>query len=204
MANIIKVDYEAIPRQAMSMRTNGKEINTELTNAYKSVENMHNSWYGQRYNALVQEFNKIIPSINELLELVVDQIPYTLETVANNYALADKGAGVTKAAKETPQKLANLPVPNDVGMKFVTAEVASVQNSVTKNFQNAAEKMNVIESEFAKITWQSEAADAFRARFKKLKGDIVTSFENLNTQFTKLMNQTKDDIQKTENANTVQ
>ena len=50
MANIIKVDYEAIPRQAMSMRTHGKEINTELINAYKSIETMHKSWFGNMLN----------------------------------------------------------------------------------------------------------------------------------------------------------
>ena len=203
MANIIKVDYEAIPRQTMSMRTHGKELNAELTNAYKSIEEMHKSWFGQRYIALVSEFNKIVPSINELLTLVVDEIPFTLETVANNYALADRGAGVTKAAKETPQKIATLATPADVGMGFVTAEVEAVQQVVSRNFQNAREKMNVIEAEYGKITWQSEAADAFKSRFKKLKTEIMNSFDNLNTQFTNLMNQTKEDMQRTENANTL-
>lgn len=203
MANIIKVDYEAIPRQTMSMRTHGKELNTELTNAYKSIEEMHRSWFGQRYNALVAEFNKIVPSINELLTLVVDEIPFTLETVANNYALADRGSGVTKAAKEMPQKIMTLNVPADVGMGFVTTEVEAVQQAVSRNFQNAREKMNLIESEYGKITWQSEAADAFKVRFKKLKTEITNSFDNLNTQFSNLMNQTKEDMQRTESANTL-
>lgn len=203
MANIIKVDYEAIPRQTMSMRTHGKELNTELTNAYKSIEEMHKSWFGQRYNALVAEFNKIVPSINELLTLVVDEIPFTLETVANNYALADRGSGVTKAAKEMPQKIMTLNVPADVGMGFVTTEVEAVQQAVSRNFQNAREKMNLIESEYGKITWQSEAADAFKVRFKKLKTEITNSFDNLNTQFSNLMNQTKEDMQRTESANTL-
>lgn len=203
MANITKVDYEAIPRQAMSMRTHGKELNVELTTAYQSIEGMHKSWFGQRYNALVAEFNKIIPSLNELLELVVDELPFTLETVANNYALADKGSGVTRAAKESPRKIANINVPSDIGMKFITAEVESVQQSVSRNLENAKEKMDAIESEYGKITWQSEAAEAFQIRFRKLKTQIVRSFEDLKAQFTALMNQTKDDIQKTENANTV-
>ena len=203
MANIIKVDYEAIPRQAMSMRTNGKEINTELINAYKSIETMHKSWFGQRYAELVQEFNKIIPNINELLQLVVDEIPFTLETVANNYALADRGSGVTKAAKESPQKIPNINIPVDQGMGFVTSEVEAIQQTVTRNFQNAKEKMNAIETEYSRITWQSEASDAFKVRFKKLKMEITNSFDNLNSQFTKLMNQTKDDMQRTENANKI-
>lgn len=203
MANIIKVDYEAIPRQTMSMRTHGKELNAELANAYKSIEEMHRSWFGQRYNSLVVEFNKIIPSINELLSLVVDEIPFTLDTVANNYALADRGAGVTKAAKELPQKIADINMPSDIGMGFITSEVEAVQQSVSRNFQNARDKMNLIETEYGKITWQSEAADAFKARFQKLKTEISNSFDNLNTQFTNLMNATKEDMQKTENANTL-
>lgn len=203
MANIIKVDYEAIPRQTMSMRTHGKELNTELLNAYRSIESMHRFWFGVRYNALVLEFNKIVPSINDLLNLVVDEIPFTLETVANNYALADRGSGVTKAAKETPQKISELAITNDVGMGFVTTEVENIQRTVSKNFQNATEKMNAIETEYERITWQSESAEAFKARFKKLKTQIISSFDNLNSQFTTLMNQTKEDMQKTENANKV-
>ena len=88
-------------------------------------------------------------------------------------------------------------------MGFVTAEVEAVQQSVTRNFQNAKDKMNSIETEYSRITWQSEASDAFKVRFKKLKTEIANSFDNLNNQFTKLMNQTKDDMQKTENSNKI-
>lgn len=203
MANITRVDYEAIPRQAMSMRTHGKELNNEIFAAYQSIEEMHKSWYGKRYNALVAEFNKIIPNLNELLELVVDELPFTLETVANNYALADTGSGVARAAKETPRKLTNINSSSDIGMKFVTSEVETVQQTISRNFDSAKEKMDMIESEYAKISWQSEAADAFKVRFRKLKTEIVRSFEELKSQFTTLMNQTKDDIQRTENANTI-
>ncbi len=203
MANITRVDYEAIPRQAMSMRTHGKELNNEIFAAYQSIEEMHKSWYGKRYNSLVEEFNKIIPNLNELLELVVDELPFTLETVANNYALADTGSGVARAAKETPKKLSNLSSSSEIGMKFVTTEVEAIQQTVSRNFENAKGKMDEIQAEYAKISWQSEAADAFKARFQKLKTEIVRSFEELKSQFTTLMNQTKDDIQRTESANTI-
>lgn len=203
MAKITKVDYEAMPRQAMSMRTHGKELNTELLTAYQNIDGMHKSWYGKRYNTLVADFNKIIPNLNELLELVVGELPYSLETVANNYSLADRGTNVTSAAKEAPRKLVNLNMSNDIGMKFITSDVEAVQQSVSRNFENAKEKMNAIESEYAKITWQSEAAEAFKVKFRKLKAEIVKSFEDLKIQFTNLMNETKEDIQMTENANTV-
>lgn len=203
MANIIEVDYEAMPKQAMSMREHGKELNSEIVTAYQEIKNMHSSWYGQRYNSLVTSFNNIIPSINELLQLVVTDIPSTLETVANNYALADKGTRVTAVSTDGPQKIQEIPVINDVGMHFITSEVADVQSRVTDEFQKAVDDMDVIQSEYSRISWKSEAADAFQTRFTKLKSDITASFSNLNTQFTQLMNQTQEDIQTTENANTV-
>ena len=204
MAKIMTVDYEALPGQANQMRTYGQELNKELTAAYTSIENMHSSWYGQRYNALVKEFNNIVPQINEMLELVVGEIPFALETIANNYAQADTGSRVTGAAKTAPNKIANLPTSNDVGMKFLTSEVTTVKANVSANFNNAKEKMNTVESAYSKIQWQSEASEAFKVKFTKLKGEIVSAFETIESQFTKLMQQTLDDIQATENANTVQ
>lgn len=204
MANIMNVDYEAIPGQAQQMRALGQELNAGMTTAYQSITDMHSVWYGKRYNALVQEFNNLIPQVNEMLDLVVGQIPFALETVANNYAQADRGSNVTGASKTEPKKIANIPMSNDVGMKFLTSEVSSIQAKVSNNFKNAREKMNTIEGTYSKIQWQSEASDAFAAKFKKLKGEIVAAFENIDSQFVKLMNQTQEDIQATENANTVQ
>ena len=64
--------------------------------------------------------------------------------------------------------------------------------------------MNTIESAYGRIQWKSEASEAFASKFKKLKADIVAAFENINSQFVKLMEKTLSDIQATENANTVQ
>ena len=204
MAKIMNVDYEAIPAQAKQMRTYGQELNTEITNAYTSISNMHSSWYGKRYNSLVKEFNNITSEINELLELVVGEVPYALETIANNYSQADKGSKVTSASKTSPKKISNITVPNDVGMKFVTSEVTSVKTKVSTNFKNAKTKMNTIESAYNKIKWQSEASEAFKSKFTKLKKSTINAFEDIESQFSTLMQQTLDDIQATENANTVQ
>ena len=203
MAKIMNVDYEAMPNQAKQMRAQGKELNNELVGAYKKISDMHKCWYGKRYNSLVKEFNDVAPKINELLELVVTDIPSALETVANNYSQADKGSNVTSVSKEGPKKITTISQSNDVGMKFLTSEVSNTQKEVSNSFKKSKEKMNTIEAEYGKIKWESEAADAFKAKFKKLKADIVTAFDNIDSQFTKLMEQTKTDIQNAENANTV-
>ena len=203
MAKIQNVDYEAIPGHARTMRSYGKDLNREVTSAYKSVEDMHNSWYGKRYNELIKQFNNMIPQVNEMLQLVVTEIPVTLEKVANNYSQADKGSNVTTVDNTTPSKITNIAIHNDVGMKFITANVQSTQTKVAKNFKNAKDQMNKISAEFNKVKWQSEASDAFKNKFNKLKTNITNSFDQIEQNFTKLMNQTKDDIQKTETANTV-
>lgn len=203
MAQIKNVDYEAMPGQASQMRSLGQELNSELTTAYTNITNMHNVWYGIRYNALVKEFNNVIPQINELLTLVVGEIPFALETIANNYAQADKGANVTSAQNTAPNKISDIPVINDVGMRFITADVESIQNQVVSNLDKAKEKMNAIEGVYGQIDWQSEASDAFKSTFTRLKGEITTSFENIKSQFTKLMTQTQEDVQAAESSNTV-
>lgn len=203
MAKIQNVDYEAMPKQAKQMRTYGQQLNTQMTNAYKSIEDMHSSWYGKRYNELVKQFNSLTSKINEMLKLVVTEIPYALETVANNYSEADKGTKATAAQKTAPKKVTTLTIHQDVGMKFVTSNVEAVQKKVSNNFKNAKDQMNKIQTEYSKIKWQSEASEAFKSKFSKLKQNIITSFENIEKQFSSLMNQTKKDIEKTEKANTV-
>lgn len=204
MANITSVDYEAIPSQAKQMRAEAQQLNSEMTKAYTSIENMHNSWYGVRYNELQKSFNNLIPSLNEMLTLVVKEIPFALETVANNYSLADKGTKVTSAINDGPKPITALTITSDVGMKFITADVEATQKSVETNFENSKEQMNKIESIYNGIDWKSEAATAFKSQFTKLKNEIVNSFENLKADFAKLMNETKSDIQATESANTVE
>lgn len=203
MAKIQTVDYEAIPAQAKQIREYGQQLNTQVTTAYKNIDNMHSSWYGKRYNELVKQFNNLTSEINEMLTLVVTDIPYSLEIVANNYSQADRGVNATSAQKTAPKKLNNITIHDDTGMKFITSNVASVQNQVSSNFKNAKDQMNKIDQVYSKVTWKSEAADAYKAKFDKQKKKVISAFENIESQFSKLMNQTQDDIQRAETANTV-
>lgn len=204
MAKIDHVDYEAMPRQAKAMREYALELNNELRTAYSNVGEMHNSWYGVRYNELVKDFNELIPQINDLLKLVVTEIPFAVETVANNYAQADKGQNVTSAEETSANNIENLPITNDVGMRFMTSDVANTQRNVSAKFDSSKELMNKIESEYNIVDWQSEASESFKARFEKLKNDILSAFDNINNEFSKLMTQTQEDIENTEKSNTVQ
>ena len=200
MARIMEVDYEAIPGKAKRIRAQGQELNNEIVTAYNSIANMHSSWFGKRYNELVTLFNNLIPQINEMLTLAVQEIPFALETVANSYSQADTGTNVVGAERTEARKVSNLAVPNDIGMKFMSSEVTNVKESVSSNFKNAKNKMDEIESTYAQINWQSEASEVFKSKFTRLKQQIATAFEEIDVQFTKLMTQALDDVQTTEDA----
>ena len=168
MAKISTVDYEAIPGKASQIRSLGQDVNKELTNAYTSITEMHSNWYGVRYNALVEAFNNLIPQLNDLLQVAVGDLPFVLETVANNYAQADRGSGVVGANNTAPTQIANIPISKDVGMRFLTSAVEATQNTVVNNFNTAVEQMNQIESVSNSMVWESEAAEAYKAKFAKL------------------------------------
>ena len=203
-ADIVNVDYAALPGKAEQMRSYAQELNTELTKAYQKITDMHNVWYGERYNSLVKEFNNIIPQLNELLNLVVGEIPFALETIANNYSQVDRGSNVTSAQQTAPTKITEIPVHDDTGkLRFIAADVETVKSEVTTKLDNAKSKMDTIETTYNQIQWESEAADAFRSTFTRLKSQIVTSFDNIKTQFANLMTQAQQDANAAETGNTV-
>lgn len=203
MAKVEYVDYSDLALKAKDIRSHAETLNKELTNAYKSVIDMHKSWYGDRYNVLAKDFNELAPSINEMLKITVKEIPFALETVANNFSQADKGTNTTSAQQTAEVKMENIPTPNDVGMRFISAEVSTTRDSVKNNFKKAIIEMDSIESTYNKISWKSESAEAFRAKFTKLKKQISDDIQNINTQFDKCMKQALDDLENTENKNTV-
>ena len=204
MAEIRNVDYEAMPGHARTIRENALELNSEMRAVYTKIGEMHNAWYGVRYNELVKDFNNMVPQVNDMLELVVTEIPFALENIANNYAQSDKGQSITSAEETPANKIENLPITNDIGMRFMTADVANTQREVAAKFDSLKEIMEKIGVEYSKVDWNSEASEAFKERFNKIKNEIVSSFDNINSQFAKLMTQTQQDIENTEKANTVQ
>ena len=204
MARIDRVDYVAMPGQAKKMREPALELNSELKAAYSNVAEMHNAWYGIRYNELVKDFNGLVEQINELLDLVVTKVPFTIETIANNYSKADKDQNVVSAEETAVNKIEELEITNDVGMRFMTEDVENTQRTISEKFEQSKELMNKIQAEYDRVDWESEASEAFKAKIKELKDSITMAFDNINDQFIKLMTKTQQDIENTEKANTVQ
>ena len=61
--------------------------------------------------------------------------------------------------------------------------------------------MDKIELAYKKLEWDSKASETFKIKFTKLKNSIISSLDDINTQFTELMQQTQRDIENAEKAN---
>lgn len=204
MANIADADYEQMAKVAKEMREGAVELNTELKNAYAKVEEMHNSWYGVRYNELVKIFNEMEPQLNELLKLIVTDIPFSMETIANTYSNADRFQNVISAEETNANLISALPITNDVGMRFVSGDVNNAQRTISEGFNKTKDLMSKVRAQLDNVSWRSEAADTYRLKMKELEDKINSAFDNINTQFVRLMNQTQQDIENAEKSNTVQ
>ena len=202
MANITSVDYESIPGKTQQMKEIGQTLMKEIQGAYTDVENMHSVWYGKRYNELLGDFNNLVPKVNELIDLVWGEIPYTLEIVANNYAKAD-GVSIQAADRANPTKITELSIPSDTGMRFESTSVLSVRDSVVGKFNNAKNEMDKFQTVYGDINWESDASEVFKARFASLKSQVVEAFNTISNSFQRLMTETEEDIQSTETNNTV-
>lgn len=204
MAKIEVVDYKDLSKKAQTIRSQGDNLKTNLQDVYKNVRDMHSCWFGKRYTELAKAFNKMKPSVDDMIKLVTAEIPNTLEKIAYNYSQADADGGLTRPTETTATKITEISEPTDTGMKFMAADVEVKKSAVEKCFENAVSKMNDIEGTFKSVQWNSEAADAFKSKFDTLKTKLIDEFDTLKTDFSQLMQQTIEDIQKAEDANTVQ
>lgn len=201
--SINNVDYLDMPGKINTMKQNAEALNVQITKAYDTIANMHDDWYGKRYNELVKSFNEMIPQINDMLTLVVTEIPNALGTIANNYAQADSGKNAGTVKNTAPKKIRNITIRQDVGLHFVPETVSEKHQQVLTSFNKAKDEMNKFENNYTKIKWSSTASEAFKSKFTKLKKSIISSFDNVSKQFGKLMTEALNDMKTAENKNTV-
>ncbi len=203
MSRIRKVNYGEMAVQAKKIREDGKQLNDQIVKAYAYLSEMHEFWYGKRYNKLVMAFNNMVPQLNEMLSLVVYKLPYSLELISNNYSMVDRKQKETVEIDEEPNRIKEIEITNDPGLRFLSDQVISIQQKISKCFEIAKDQMNEIEIEYKRILWESESADIFEEKFSEIKEKITAFFANINTEFKDLMQQTEDDLEKAEKINNV-
>lgn len=203
MGTYMKIDYESVPMQAKSIRDNAEEINTKLLYVYNEIEAMHQYWYGKRYNQLVNNFNNLVPQLNKFLNAIVGDIPYIFEKIANSISTIDIQQSVTTEQKESVQKLSEVPVIEDVGMRYNTKEVENISESIKKTLQEISELMEKIKQTGDQLSIECINSGELKTRFGNMANAFQQVINNIETQFTELMQKDKELMEATEMANNV-
>lgn len=202
MSSEVRIDYENIPSQSGNIRNTALELNGRLTAVYKKVTEMHAHWYGKRYNELVTKFNELVPQLNQFLEVIVAEVPYMFEGIANNFSEVDIQQNIATARKESYKKIEEIPVIDDVGMRYIQEEVANVQTEILSDFASAKELMDSMQKTVQQIVLECDGADEFRSQFRTLTNAFKQVLDNVEAQFTELMNKDREAIETAEKSNT--
>ena len=144
MEEYIKIDYENVPAQSKNIRNGAIEVNNKLLESYRKIAEMHVCWYGKRYNELVTYFNELVPQLNQFLNVIVGEVPYMFEKIANTISDVDIQQNVAVPQKESIQKLEALPLIDDVGMRYISKEVDEISNEIMQLLQAAEDSMESV------------------------------------------------------------
>lgn len=178
------------------------EINDRILDVYKQVAEMHTHWYGKRYNELVSKFNELAPQFNKFLEVIVSQIPYMFDAIANDFSGIDIQQNVATARKEGYKSIQEIQIFNDVGMRYLQSEVDPYRTEIVSDFRSAKELMDSMQKNVEQIILQCDGADEFRSQFRNLVSSFKQVLDNVESQFVELMNKDREQIEKAEKLNT--
>ena len=201
MGSQIEIDYENIPAQSKNIRGLAREINNKLLNVYGKIAEMHVCWYGKRYNELVTNFNELVPQFNQFVDVIVGEVPYMFEKIANSISDVDVKYNVAVPQRESVQKIQLLPVIDDVGMRYISAEVDEININVVKLLQDAEDTMEGIKRIVEQINIDCDGSAEFKNQFSRLSDAFQYTINNVEKQFSELMKQDKELIETAEKKN---
>lgn len=201
MGSQIEIDYENIPAQSKNIRGLAREINNKLLSVYGKIAEMHVCWYGKRYNELVTNFNELVPQFNQFVDVIVGEVPYMFEKIANSISDVDVKYNVAVPQRESVQKIQLLPVIDDVGMRYISAEVDEINTNVVKLLQDAEDTMEGIKRIVEQINIDCDGSAEFKNQFSRLSDAFQYTINNVEKQFSELMKQDKELIETAEKKN---
>ena len=200
--NIRSVVYTDLPGQAKKVRDTSKEMDAELKSIYKEVTDLRKDWFGDRYNGVVEAFNKMIPDFNDIIDLLERELPSTLETVANNYSNVDRGQNITTVDNTKPVRINDIPASMEAGVRYIPANVEQAEAKIFKSFARVIQLMKSLQDQINKLSWESDASDKFRAEFTRLQNKISNSIEEVEEKFKENSNKTASDMAMAEKKST--
>ena len=87
-------------------------------------------------------------------------------------------------------------------MRYIQEEVANVQTEILSDFTSAKELMDSMQKTVQQIVLECDGADEFRSQFRTLTNAFKQVLDNVEAQFTELMNKDREAIETAEKSNT--
>ena len=203
MGAVVLIDYENLPSQSNNIRNLAITLNERLNDVYINIGKMHEYWYGNRYNDMVTRFNSIIPQMNQFLEVIVTEVPYIIESIANNFSEVDIQQKVSAEQKSGVQTIQTLQVTKDVGMRYIEKEVENIKAIIKEEFNEIRNIMEEINGIMRQTIIECENSGEFKSQFNRLSKSFNQSINNIEIRFIELMENARRQMGDAERLNTV-
>ena len=202
---VIKVNCNDMYQRAKQIRNNSQKIHELLSDVYLAFGDIQSIWKGNSYNELVNQVNTMTTPLNKMLKIMSSNIPYTIEKVAYNYAVADEqGAKVVKPVKgENLKKINSINVPQVEQLTFLSTEVELFKNLVLQKLNRVNDLINNVESLYRDMSWQGKAAKEFNSKVSNLKKYMFTTVNDLKNYIEQYIQKAQEEMQYAENQNKV-
>lgn len=190
MADIKKVNWDKLIEGASNIASTANEMQKNIKSAFKQLEELRNSWNGNRYDLFVTSVNQADQGLNTLFSTTVSKIPHEIAAKAKSYASLNSEKA--KAFNEqTAIILEEIPKTSKGSeFRFRSAEVKSAEQSIKSKFtsaENNADKAISIANSL-KGDWDSISGDEniydLIAAFKKVKNIISSISRSLTGTIT--------------------
>lgn len=201
MGDYIKIDYSSIPAQSKSIRNSAVDVNNKLLEVYNKIAEMHVCWYGKRYNEMVTYFNELVPNLNKFLDLIIGEVPYMFDEIANTISDVDIQQNVAVPQKDSIQKLQTVPIIDDVGMRYISSEVDEISNEIMQLLQDAEDSMEGVKRTVYSVPLECAGSEEYKNGFANLNNAFQYTINNIKVQFAKLMQADRELMEKTEKEN---
>ena len=186
MAFKFNVTADELIRAATSVSLLGNMAGRQLQDAYKAIQDMSNVWIGYQFDKVADAANKRVPNFNNTIKVLTNQLPNSMEKVAQTYAAADDevcGSATYSEIVVVEDVVAKQHEPTQI--EFDESQIQSYTEAFIKAVESAIETVESL-SGCIPSYWLGFADDQWKAQVKQIEDTIRGSanavISSINTQ----------------------
>ena len=202
MATNFQTEPSEVNAGASKIHGDGISIRTSVGDVYSTLQVLGTSWVGTSYNKLVQSFDAMLPTLNDVCSFIQYSIPETLIMAMNNYLSADGGTKLNTSFNR-PLPVGEISQGPTETVKFDEAVVEDGKSHIKNQFDSILSELDSVIETVNSLRWSGEAADTVREALQRYKQQLSENFTQVSTQFQTSIEETRAAFSSAEGANTV-